>query len=516
MAAGAFAVTADVERYDEAADWFLKRTVIPKADALALDDRLKHEAFWVGGGLQLAQVQRVFDSIDVAIEKGESFEDWRKRVRDTLVNDAHAETVFRNATQRAYNAGRYTQMREPSVARFRPFWLFDAILDGRQTVVCEACNGVLLPHDDPWWDTHVPPLHHRCRSSIRNLRKSQADKHEQKRTPRVRDPKGAPGEDGNAKPGWGHAPDTATAWKPDPGKTDPKLIEVIEAKAVAGTKARKPRTPKAAKPKLDLDTWVKHYEPKYGAEAAKSVGHGRAALELGLDLPVSAVREELQQVDSDAARVLLDALKGAGDEQTLRAFGGELEPRHKTAAALAGHLRTLKKRTKPLAHAALEADAVGKRGLAFMSRLTPPKLKGPGKKWRFVRKDGAGSYCNGPLELIQYNGARTGALEHELGHAIEHLNPELLARAVEFLKVRAKESPLVDHAPNGECWDDDFYHFYAGRKYARPDGTLHGTELTSTGLELLFADFTWWGNLGDWVKKDPEHFLFVLGQLAGP
>src|SRR5690606_34072074 len=102
-----WAVTADVERFDEAVDWFLARTVITGDVARSLDDRLKVEAFWVGGGLQLSQIQRVFDKIAEAATTGESFEEWRKRVRNELTNDAHAETVFRNAIQRQYNAGRW-------------------------------------------------------------------------------------------------------------------------------------------------------------------------------------------------------------------------------------------------------------------------------------------------------------------------------------------------------------------------------------------------------------------------
>src|SRR5690606_31273387 len=125
----AWAVTADVERFDEAVDWFLARTVITGGQARDLDARAKAEAFWVGGGLQLSQIQRVFDSIAQAAERGEPFEEWRKRVRDELRNDAHAETVFRNAVQRQYNAGRWRQMTEPSVAKFRPYFMYDAILD---------------------------------------------------------------------------------------------------------------------------------------------------------------------------------------------------------------------------------------------------------------------------------------------------------------------------------------------------------------------------------------------------
>src|SRR5215207_2346988 len=165
-----FAVTAEPQRFPEAADWFIKRVVLTKDEAERLGSEAGRRAFWIGGGLQLQQIQRVFDKINKAVEDGTPFEEWRAQVRKELRNDGHAETVFRNATQRSLNAGRWRQMREPGVLAFRPYWLFDGIEDGRQSPICKKCNGVILPGDHAWWHSHTPLLHHRCRSSIRNLR----------------------------------------------------------------------------------------------------------------------------------------------------------------------------------------------------------------------------------------------------------------------------------------------------------------------------------------------------------
>jgi SPP1 gp7 family putative phage head morphogenesis protein len=218
-----FATTVDVERYDEAANWFLGLKVVTGTEHAALVQGAYHQAFWVGAGLQVDEVQRVFTEIGKAIESGEPFAEWRERVRKELWNDAHAETVFRNAVQRAYNAGRYEQMRKPEVLRFRPFWLYDSILDDRTTEVCKICNGTLLPADDPFWQSHVPPLHHRCRSSIRNLRRSEAER-------RGISPK-APDTDKLKAPGeWGLAPSKSEGWKPPKGKYDRDLDKELRKK----------------------------------------------------------------------------------------------------------------------------------------------------------------------------------------------------------------------------------------------------------------------------------------------
>jgi SPP1 gp7 family putative phage head morphogenesis protein len=219
----AWPTTADPSRFPEAVDFFLGRVVVTSEQAKALDIDAQNRAFWIGGGLQLEQIQRVHDEINKAIATGERFEDWRKRVREDLkTHRAHTETVFRNAVQRSYNAGRYEQMNDPEVAKVRPFWMYDAILDDRTTeVICRPRDGVTLPRDHQWWQNgNIPPLHHRCRSGIRNLRKAEADR------------RGITTDlpDQQAKPGWGLPPAKQPVWKPTAGTHEPKLVAELERK----------------------------------------------------------------------------------------------------------------------------------------------------------------------------------------------------------------------------------------------------------------------------------------------
>src|SRR5690606_14826431 len=177
-----WAVSADVERFDEALEWFLGRTILTDEQRRAIPARARARSFWIAGVAQLDVVQDVFDELDKAIANGEPFEEFRKRVQSKLTaawgkeDPARIETIFRNAAQSSYNAGRWAQMTEPSVAEFRPFWMYDAIQDDRTTPLCKELDGTILHHQDAFWDTHIPPLHHSCRSSIRNLRRAEAER----------------------------------------------------------------------------------------------------------------------------------------------------------------------------------------------------------------------------------------------------------------------------------------------------------------------------------------------------
>lgn len=212
--------TADVERFDEAVDHFLKRTIMPADQARQLDASARASAFWVGGGMQMSAVQDVFGQIEKALESGEPFEEWKARVGESFKLNSHAETVFRNATQQAYNFGRWHQMTDPAVLKFRPYGMVDAILDDATTAYCRELDGTIVALEDPWWDTHYFPAHHRCRTSVRSMRKAEAERRG------VANPK----PDLSPVPGFGASPRAAAQWKPDKSKFDPGLHKAFLAK----------------------------------------------------------------------------------------------------------------------------------------------------------------------------------------------------------------------------------------------------------------------------------------------
>jgi SPP1 gp7 family putative phage head morphogenesis protein len=307
----AWKVTADVERYDEALSHFLGRTVLTDEQRKAIPEEARQNAFWVAGPLQADQVQHVFDEIERAIEKGESFADWRKRVRDELTNDAHAETVFRNATQSAYNAGRYAQMMEPSVLRFRPYGIVDAILDDRTTGYCETVDGTLLPLDDPWWDTHYFPAHHRCRTSVRNLRRSEAERRGITTTAPTVSP----------APGWGLSPKVAQPYRPDPSRYDTGIAEELRAKEpVQPPPEETPRRTLSDVPLGTVPRQPRIDEDKFEAKARRVA----QALDAESRQAIEAFSFEDYTETRDAQRLAVDAFvaahpdKGASGYERLR------------------------------------------------------------------------------------------------------------------------------------------------------------------------------------------------------
>ena len=228
----------EVRQWDEAVLWFLARVPMTKAEWNKLSARARRRAFTVAGVAQADVLHDVFKGIDRAVAKGTGLEEFRKSVgqklrsawQGSVKNPAwRLETIYRTNVQHAYSAGRWAQMTDPVVTKHRPFGMFDAILDNRVTERCEELDGTILPWEE--WQKRglVPPLHFNCRSGLRSLRKSQAEK----------------------KPGWGKTPPEVASqdgfglppqsaeWQPDLEKYPPELRNHVQSR-LAGADALEP------------------------------------------------------------------------------------------------------------------------------------------------------------------------------------------------------------------------------------------------------------------------------------
>lgn len=160
--------------FAEAVEWAKSRGVVLPAEFYGvIADEAKGKAFTVSGLAGLTQIQTAMDSLTVALETGETFEAWQKRIAPELdLTVPHLETVFRNFMQQAYNAGRWKQF-EKNAAN-RPYLLFSAINDARTTAICRQRNGIIRRVDDSFWRRNSPQCHHNCRSVLIPLSESQA------------------------------------------------------------------------------------------------------------------------------------------------------------------------------------------------------------------------------------------------------------------------------------------------------------------------------------------------------
>jgi len=83
------------------------------------------------------------------------------------------KTIYRTNLQSSYMAGRWNDMWENREER--PYWMYVAVMDRRTRPAHAALNGLVFPADDPFWETHYPPLAYNCRCRVRALSKDRLD-----------------------------------------------------------------------------------------------------------------------------------------------------------------------------------------------------------------------------------------------------------------------------------------------------------------------------------------------------
>lgn len=508
-----FRVTADFAEFERATDWFRSRLPVTTGQLADLDDEARARAWWIAGTAQADVVQHVHESLTDAIAKGTPLEEWKAGIKDSLTkawgrsNSPRLDTIFRNATQSALIAGRHQQIHDPNVKRFRPYGLFDGITDSRQSAICQAADGTVLPLDHDWWSTHTPQLHHRCRSSIRTLTARQARQRGITEEPT----------DVESDEGFG-GPPVLSSLPPD--KTRPKQLKLEFDRKQASAKPPPLIAATSTNPDHTPERWEAVYRRRYGNRAAASVAWGRAMQERGLDLTVDDVRQAMREmVDAGAVGLRPLSTRWPKDGSGLvRNLGDKLTTRHRAAAALAAHrlgitpnldltvtdLERFERRSS--------TAPIVRRALGLFRRVTDAVVQQP-TSYVFRFRQARAFHAKTASGFIQFS-RRKGALEHEWGHALENLNGALAKAAQEFLASRTQgeeAQPLrrltgiVGYGSDEVARPDKFLHVYMGRIYPSGD-----TELTSMGLDMIAR-----GEAAQLLDGDSELFYLVLGQLAG-
>jgi SPP1 gp7 family putative phage head morphogenesis protein len=153
-------------------------------------DAAHAQAFTVAKATRLDILQDIRGAVDKAISSGTTLSDFQKELEPVLKakgwwgkqTDAEGntvqlgspwrlETIFRANVQSAYMAGRYKQQMEDVADR--PYWQYVAVMDSRTRPEHALLNGKTFRFDDPFWDTHYPPLGFRCRCRVRALTENQ-------------------------------------------------------------------------------------------------------------------------------------------------------------------------------------------------------------------------------------------------------------------------------------------------------------------------------------------------------
>ena len=148
------------------------------------------KAFTVAKAMRLDILQDIREMVQKALEEGLTFQEFKKQLEPKLrakgwwgkklimdekgniekvqLGSPHRlKTIYQANLQTAYNAGRYKEQIDN--AHNRPYLQYVAVMDSRTRPSHAALHGKVFRIDDPFWNTHYPPLGFNCRCRVRSL-----------------------------------------------------------------------------------------------------------------------------------------------------------------------------------------------------------------------------------------------------------------------------------------------------------------------------------------------------------
>lgn len=159
---------------DVALDSFRSRLAMTEKEKQLFSAYFRNRGFYLAGVWEKAFVEKIQESISVAIEQGLSAAQWyleAQRIlatfggKVTLYSGAewtpqYAMLVFRNAVQASLAAGRYADMFSPDRWEEAPLWQYHAILDDRVRPEHAELDGQVFAKDDEASRHFLPPWDH--------------------------------------------------------------------------------------------------------------------------------------------------------------------------------------------------------------------------------------------------------------------------------------------------------------------------------------------------------------------
>ncbi len=232
-------LTLEPVSFQEAEEYFRDKVALTPEEFASLGKEYKTKAFTVADIAALDIINDIMGEAQKAIKEGLTVQQFRKNVNEIMerkgwegVTPYRADNIFRNNIQTAYNIGRFRQMTDPNIMEARPYWMYDAVNDRRTRPTHMAMDGMVVPADDPFWNTWYPPNGYRCRCQVRNLSErdmQRTGRQVTKEVPKMVEPPGQLARPLIPDKGFDYNP-ALKAWEPDMSKYPDVLRKAFKKK----------------------------------------------------------------------------------------------------------------------------------------------------------------------------------------------------------------------------------------------------------------------------------------------
>lgn len=162
--------------FAEAIEFFRRKLNITTKRWDELLGAVHSKAFTVAGATQDALLDDLRADVQAAIDDGESIGQFRKRFDQSVEKHGweykgsrgwRTRIIYDTNMRSAHAAGRWEQIQRTKERR--PYLEYLTVGDARVRPEHARWDSIILPIDDPFWDTHYPPNGWGCRCTVRTL-----------------------------------------------------------------------------------------------------------------------------------------------------------------------------------------------------------------------------------------------------------------------------------------------------------------------------------------------------------
>jgi hypothetical protein len=163
-------------------DFFQQKLNLPSEHYDDIIQSAHDRAFIVAGATKADLLADLREAVDKAIVEGKSI-GWFRKEFDAIVQkhgwegwtgsdtkagrDWRTRIIYNTNLSASYAAGRWQQLNDPELLKVMPYWKYvhnDTVRHPRP--LHKAWSGLVLRHDDSWWQTHFPPNGWGCRCRV--------------------------------------------------------------------------------------------------------------------------------------------------------------------------------------------------------------------------------------------------------------------------------------------------------------------------------------------------------------
>ncbi len=141
----------------------------------------RSRAIAIAGIDNMNQVRQVRDAI-AKVPAGQTWADTKKTIlpilqKNNVANASkRADTLIQTNAFQAYATTRRREQLDPRMVKLFPYLRYRTMRDNRVRPTHRRLDGLTLPANDPFWETHYPPWEFNCRCMVTQVSQQDADK----------------------------------------------------------------------------------------------------------------------------------------------------------------------------------------------------------------------------------------------------------------------------------------------------------------------------------------------------